>query len=137
MLSDARVIDLPQVSDPRGNLTFVEAGGPVPFAVRRVYWLYDVPGGEGRGGHAHRELQQFVIAASGSFDVVLRMGGAALRFTLRRANYGLYIPPMVWRDLENFSSGSVCLVLASEHFDESDYFRDFKTYLKALESSAQ
>jgi len=131
----ARIIKLPKVSDTRGNLTFVQSGGPVPFEVRRVFYLYDVPGGESRGGHAHARLEQFVIAASGSFDVVLNRAGEKKRFTLRRADYGLYVPPMSWQELENFSSGSVCLVLASEPYAESDYYRDYSSYLEALESS--
>jgi len=133
-LSDARIVDLPKIADPRGNLTFIQHGGPVPFDLERVYYLYDVPGGADRGGHAHVKLEQFIIAASGSFDVVLREDGDPIRFTLRRANYGLYVPTMVWRVLENFSSGSVCLVLASDPFDESDYYRDYSTYVDALRS---
>ena len=136
-LGDARIIELPSVSDPRGNLTFVQDGGPLPFSVRRVYYLYDVPGGSVRGGHAHKRLHQFIIAAAGSFDVVLSDGAETRRFTLRRAHYGLYVPPMVWRELEHFSSGSVSLVLASHAYDESDYYRDHEAYLAELENDGR
>lgn len=129
-----QIIKLPKVSDPRGNLTFIQSGGPVPFVLRRVYYLYDVPGGESRGGHAHLRLEQFIIAVSGSFDVVLDRGAEKQIFPLRRADSGLYVPPMYWRELQNFSSGAVCLVLASEPYDESDYYRDYSSYLDAVAS---
>ncbi|MEX2322701.1 MAG: FdtA/QdtA family cupin domain-containing protein [Acidimicrobiia bacterium] len=129
-----QIIKLPKVSDPRGNLTYIQSGGPVPFGVRRVYYLYDVPGGESRGGHAHLSLEQFIIAVSGSFDVVLDRGAGKKIFPLRRADQGLYVPPMYWRELQNFSSGAVCLVLASEPYDESDYYRDYSSYLDAVAS---
>ena len=131
-----RLIDLPRISDPRGNLTFVEGLRHVPFDIRRVYYLYDVPGGSERGGHAHRCLEQFLIAMSGSFDIVLDDGTEKVRYHLNRSYYGLYIAPMVWRQLENFSSGSVCLVLASAHYDESDYYRDYDSFLRSLRRSA-
>lgn len=131
-LEDARIIPLPKVEDPRGNLTFLEPGRHLPFAFQRVYYTYDVPGGVVRGGHAHRECEEFVIAASGSFDVVLDDGSQTRRFFLNRSYYGLYIPKMVWRVLENFSSGSVCLVVASLPYDEADYFRDYATFLQAV-----
>ncbi len=131
MLGHCRIIDLPKIADPRGNLTFVESGAHIPFAIERVYYLYDVPGGGERGGHAHKELQQLIIAISGSFDVVLDDGREKQRFHLNRSYYGLYICPMIWRELDNFSSGSVCLVLASNRYDESDYFRDYDAYLAA------
>jgi hypothetical protein len=125
-----KIIDLPRISDPRGNLTFVEGGQHIPFDIRRVYYLYDVPGGAERGGHAHRELQQLLVAMSGSFDIVLDDGREQKRYHLNRSYFGLYIAPMVWRYLDNFSSGSVCLVLASAHFDENDYYRDYETFLQ-------
>ncbi len=129
-VSDCKIIDLPKITEPRGNLTFVESNRHVPFNIARVYHLYDVPGGAERGGHAHRVLQQFVIAVSGSFDVVLDDGRDKARFHLDRPFYGLYIPRMIWRELDNFSSGSVCLVLASEYYDELDYFRDYFEFKK-------
>src|SRR5258708_7905620 len=131
-IDQCRIIDLPRVADPRGNLTFVEGEKHVPFPIRRVYYLYDVPGGETRGGHAHRRLQQFIIAASGSFDVVVDDGHQKGRFFLNRSYYGLYVPRMVWRELENFSSGSVCLVIASEPYEESDYYRDYQEFVNAV-----
>ena len=103
----------------------------MPFEIKRVYFLYDVPGGERRGGHAHRQLEQFIIAASGSFDVVLDDGRNEQRFFLNRSYYGLYVPRMIWRQLENFSSGSVCLVLASHYFEEADYYRDHDDFVRA------
>ncbi len=127
-----KLIDLPKISDPRGNLTFIETDRHVPFAFKRVYYLYDVPGGAERGGHAHRKLHEFVVAMSGSFDVVLNDGRERKVFHLNRSYHGLYISPMVWRELGNFSSGSVCLVLASDYYDESDYHRDYDVFLKAV-----
>lgn len=127
-----RVVDLPRITDPRGNLTFVEGGRHVPFDIARVYYLYDVPGGESRGGHAHRGLQQLVIAASGSFDVLVDDGTHRERFFLNRSYHGLLIPQLVWRELDDFSSGGVCLVLASEAYDEDDYFRDYDVFREAV-----
>lgn len=126
------IIELPKISDPRGNLTFIEANRHIPFKIRRVYYLYDVPGGTERGGHAHKALHQFIVAMSGSFDVVLDDGIQKKRFHLNRSYYGLYICPMIWRELDNFSSGAVCMVLASEFYDESDYLRDYNAYLATL-----
>ncbi|MFC7082332.1 sugar 3,4-ketoisomerase [Halorussus caseinilyticus] len=128
--SIGRRIDLPKIADERGNLTFIEQNGHVPFEIKRVYYLYDVPGGESRGGHAHRELEQFIIAANGSFDLVLDDGTDRERIHLNRSYYGIYMPAGVWRELENFSSGSVCLVLASEHYDEDDYIRDYEAFVE-------
>ena len=127
-LSECRVMGLPKVDDARGNLTFIEEDNHVPFKIKRVYYLYDIPGGESRGGHAHRKLEQFIIAANGSFDVVIDDGYNSMRFHLNRSYYGLYIPRMVWRELDNFSSGSVCLVLASEHYEEEDYIRNYDEF---------
>lgn len=130
-LGECGLIDLPKVHDPRGNLTFIEGGHHLPFDFRRVFYLYDVPGGSDRGGHALKTTHQFIIAISGSFDVVLDAGNGRQRFQLNRSYYGLYIAPMVWRELENFSSGSVALVLASEHYDEGDYIRTYADFAQA------
>ncbi|MDR5702656.1 MAG: FdtA/QdtA family cupin domain-containing protein [Thermofilaceae archaeon] len=126
-----RLIQLPKVKDARGNLTFIEEGKHVPFEIRRVYYLYDVPGGALRAGHAHKALQQLIVAISGSFDVILDDGYERERFHLCRSYYGLYIPPMVWREIDNFSTGAVCLVLASDFYDETDYYRDYEEFLRA------
>lgn len=129
---DCKVIDLPKITDPRGNLTFIEAQRNVPFEIRRVYYLYDVPGGATRAGHGHKTLQQLIIAMSGSFDVVLDDGFTRERFHLNRSYSGLYVSPMMWREIDNFSSGSVCMVLASDYYDEADYFRTYEEFLKAI-----
>lgn len=126
--------DLTKIHDPRGNLTFIEGGKHIPFDIKRVYYLYDVPGGAARGGHAHKKLQQLIIAMSGSFDVLLDDGKERRRFHLNRSYYGLYVCPMIWRELDNFSSGSVCLVLASNLYDEGDYYRNYDDYLSAVGS---
>lgn len=131
-LADCRLVDLPKINDPRGNLTYVEGGHHIPFDIQRVYYLYDVPGGAERGGHAHKGLQQLIIAMSGSFDVVLGDGRETKRFHLNRSYNGLYVCPMMWRELDNFSSGSVCMVLASNKYDENDYYRDYDQYLAAM-----
>jgi dTDP-4-dehydrorhamnose 3,5-epimerase-like enzyme len=125
------VIELPRISDPRGNLTFIEGGKHVPFAIKRVYYLYDVPGGATRAGNGHKSLQQLVIAMSGSFDLVLDDGRNKKRIHLNRSYYGLYIPPMIWREIDNFSSGSICLALASDYYDEADYYRGYEVFLAA------
>jgi hypothetical protein len=129
-IAGCRLLDLPIVDDRRGNLTFIEGRRHVPFDIRRVYWLYDVPGGESRAGHAHRTLEQLLVAASGSFDVVLSDGVATETFTLNRSYVGLYIAPMTWREIVNFSSGAVCLALASMPYDESDYYRDYEEFVQ-------
>lgn len=125
------MLELPKIHDPRGNLTFVESGNHIPFDIKRVYYLYDVPGGSERGGHAHKGLFQLIIAMSGSFDVVLDDGNGKKRFHLNRSYQGLYVCPMIWRELDNFSSGSVCMVLASNVYDEADYFRNYEEFLSA------
>lgn len=130
-LKNVRMIDLPIVREPRGNLTFIEGGQHVPFEIRRVYYLYDVPGGANRAGHAHKGLHQLVVAMSGSFDIHLDDGFERKTFHLNRSYYGLYICPMIWRTIDNFSSGSVCLVLASTHYEEADYYRDYPEFLAA------
>lgn len=128
---DCKVIQLPKISDPRGNLTFVESERHIDFLIRRVYYLYDVPGGSDRGGHAHKALRQFIIAISGSFDVVLDDGAEKKTVHLNRSYAGLTICPYIWREVNNFSSGAVCLVLASDYYDEADYFRDYDMFLAA------
>ncbi len=135
-LEQCRLVDLPKIADPRGNLTFIEGGRHVPFEIRRVYYLYDVPGGSARGGHAHKALHQLIVAMSGSFDVVLDDGRAKRRIHLNRSYNGLYVCPMIWRELDNFSSGSVCMVLASNLYDEDDYFRDYAAFGLALAAGA-
>ncbi|HWW41759.1 FdtA/QdtA family cupin domain-containing protein [Pedobacter sp.] len=126
---DCELLELPKQQNRDGNLTAINGGVEVPFEIKRVYYLYDVPGGETRGAHAHYELEQLVIAASGSFDVVLNDGKYTKTFTLNRPYYGLHIKPGIWRDLVNFSSGSVLLVLASKIYSEKDYIRDFSSFL--------
>jgi dTDP-4-dehydrorhamnose 3,5-epimerase-like enzyme len=128
-LDKCQVFDLPRINDPRGNLTFVESKRHIPFEMSRVYYLYDVPGGAERGGHAHKELHQFVIAMSGSFDIHLDDGSAKKTIHLNRSYKGLYVCPMIWREIDNFSSGAVCMVLASAYYDEDDYYRDYKTFI--------
>ncbi len=128
-VADCRLIQLPKISDPRGNLTFIEGGRHLPFDIARVYYLYDVPGGESRGGHAHKQLQQLIVAMSGSFDVILDDGVHKQTFTLNRSYQGLYVTNMIWRELVNFSSGAVCTVMASHRYDEADYYRDYDAFL--------
>lgn len=130
-ISHCRIIDLPKISDPRGNLTFLEGSRHIPFEVKRVFYLYDVPGGAERAGHALKTCEQFLIAMSGSFDVIIYDGKEKQRIHLNRSYNGLYLPPMIWREMDNFSSGSVCLVLASEHYSENDYHRDYRKFLQA------
>ena len=124
------IIDLPKFLDARGNLSFVEQGNHIPFEIRRTYWLYDVPGGEARGGHAYKENQEFIVALSGSFDVVLDDGNEKKAFTLNRSYYGLYVPKGLWREMENFSTNSLALILSSTNYDANDYIRDYDLFLK-------
>ena len=130
-ISRCRIIELPKIQDPRGNLTFIEGKSHIPFEIRRVYYLYDVPGGAERGGHAHKALHQLIIAASGSFDITLDDGISKSVYHLNRSYYGLYVCPMIWREISNFSSASVCLVLASNRYDEGDYFRNYQDFMSA------
>lgn len=128
---DCTIIELDKHhSDRKGNLSVVQNGSTVPFDVKRVYYLYDVPGGESRGSHAHKELSQLIIAASGSFRVTLDDGNVKRSFSLNRPYQGLYVKPGIWRDLDDFSSGAVCLVLASEVYDKEDYIKDYQDFLK-------
>ncbi len=131
-IDDCKILEMPRIKDPRGNLTFIEGDRHIPFEIKRVYYLYDVPGGEGRGGHAHKELHQLIIAMSGSFDVVLNDGQNKKRIHLNRSYSGLYVCPMMWRELDNFSSGSVCMVLASNVYSEDDYYRDYSQFIEAV-----
>jgi dTDP-4-dehydrorhamnose 3,5-epimerase-like enzyme len=133
-IEECKLVELPKITDPRGNLTFVEARRSVPFDIERVYYLYDVPGGETRAGHGHRALSQLMIAMSGSFDVLLDDGRGRRKYHLSLPHVGLYIAPMIWRELENFSSGSVCVVLASAYYDPSDYFYDYEDFMKAVKT---
>ncbi|PJD93168.1 MAG: hypothetical protein CK424_02985 [Legionella sp.] len=129
-IENCRLIELPKINDNRGNLTFIESGRHMPFDIKRAYYLYDVPGGSARAAHAHKNLHQLMIAISGSFDIELDDGYEKKRFQLNRSYLGLYIPPMLWRDLHNFSSGAVCMVFASEYFDEDDYYRDYNVFIE-------
>ena len=129
-IDDCKIIKLPRILDHRGNLSFIEGSNHIPFDIKRVYYLYDVPGGSKRGGHAHKELQQFIIAITGSFDIVINDGISKKIVQLSRSHYGLYLPTMIWRELDNFTSGSVSLVLASDRYDECDYIRNYQTYLE-------
>jgi len=127
-VQNCRLINLPKILDDRGNLSFIEAGRPIPFVIKRVYWIYDVPGGENRGGHAYKTLQEFFVALSGSFDVVLDDGQARKVVSLNRSYFGLYVPNMIWRHLENFSTNAVCMILASQPYNASDYLRDYTEF---------
>lgn len=132
-VSQCRIINFPKISEARGNLSFIEGNNHIPFPIKRVYYLYDVPSGATRGGHAHKTLSQIIIALSGSFDVLLDDGKEKKLFFLNRPHYGLYVPPGVWRAIENFSSNSVALALVSELFDEKDYVRDYQVFKKMVE----
>ena len=127
-IEDCKIIDFPKISDPRGNLSVIEGGIHIPFDIKRVYYLYDVPGGSSRAGHGHKELEQLIVAMSGSFDVVVDDGVQRKKFQLNRSYYGLYIPKGMWREVDNFSSGGVCLVLASTLYDPLDYFYEYSDF---------
>ena len=129
-IEKCKIIYLPKISNEKGNLTFIQGGHEIPFEIKRSYYLYDVPGGSTRGSHAHIKLEQFIVAISGSFDIVLNDGKNEKIFHMNRSYYGLYLSPLMWRTLDNFSSGSVCMVLASEIYDESDYIRDYNKFKK-------
>lgn len=134
MLEKCQIIKLPRINDPRGNLTFIESDNHIPFDIKRVYYLYDVPGGAERGGHAHKALKQLIIAIAGSFDIHLDDGVSKKTVHLNRSYNGLYVCPMIWREIDNFSSGAVCMVLASEHYDEADYYRKYDQFLNAVQA---
>lgn len=129
MMDDCKLVFLPVINDPRGNLTWLESGPHLPFEMKRVYYLYDVPGGSHRGGHAHKTLRQLIIAVSGSFDVHLDDGLEKKTFHLNRSYSGLLVTPYIWREIDNFSSASVCMVIASEKYDEDDYIRDYQEFV--------
>jgi len=131
----SKIIDLPKIKDPRGNLTFIEEASQIPFSIKRVYWLYDVPGGEFRGSHAFKKSEEFIIAISGGFDVILNNGKEKSKYHLNRSYYGLYVPHLTWRSLHNFSTNSLCLILTSTHFDEEDYIRSFDNFQKIVEDN--
>ena len=129
-IKDVRIIELPKFADPRGNLSFAEQNNHIPFEIKRTYWIYDVPGGEERGGHAFKENQEVVIDLSGAFDVVVDDGTTKKTFNLNRSYYGLYIPAGLWRTMENFSTNSLALEFGSTHYDVNDYVRDYDEFLK-------
>lgn len=129
MINEVRIISLPKIVDHRGNLSFAEENNHIPFKIERTFWIYDVPGGEERGGHAYKETEEFIIALSGSFDVVLDDGkGNVQTFQLNRSYYGLYVPKMIWRQMANFSTNSVAMVLASTPYNAEDYIRDYDVF---------
>ena len=129
-MEEVRLIELPKIGDRRGNLSVIEEKNHIPFKVERTFWIYDVPGGESRGGHAYRSTEEFIVALSGSFDVVLDDGKERKTFSLNRSYYGLYIPKMIWREMTNFSTNSVALVLSSTKYDAADYIRDYEQFKK-------
>lgn len=128
MLAEPKIIALPKIHDPRGNLTFIEGNNHIPFEIKRVFWIYDVPGGEVRGGHAYKSQEEFIVALSGSFDVVVNDKKVSSVYHLNRSYFGLYLPNGFWRHMENFSTNSVALVLSSDKFSESDYIRDYQEF---------
>ncbi len=129
-IDDVRIIELPKFTDPRGNLSFVEQFNHIPFEINRTYWIYDVPGGEARGGHAFRKNEELIIALSGAFDVIVDDGTKKTKYTLNRSYYGLYVPAGLWREIENFSTNSLALEFGSTHYDVNDYIRDYDEFLK-------
>lgn len=135
-VNDAKIIELPKFLDARGNLSFAEQNNHIPFEIKRTYWIYDVPGGEARGGHAFKQNQEFMVALSGSFDVVIDDGENKKTFTLNRSYYGLYVPAGLWRTMENFSTNSLALEFGSEHYSKEDYIRDYEQF-KTLKSNGK
>lgn len=129
-LTDVKMLELPKILDSRGNLSFIESTRHIPFDIKRTYWIYDVPGGETRGGHAYQHLEEVIIALSGSFDIMVDDGSQQKTISLNRSYYGLYVPSMIWRQLQNFSTNALCLVLASTEYNESDYIRDYDSFTK-------
>jgi len=137
VIDKCKTIDLPRINDPRGNLTFVESNRHIPFAIQRVYYLYDVPGGSMRGGHAHKVLHQLIIAMSGSFDIHLDDGYSKKTVHMNRSYSGLYVCPMIWREIDNFSSGAVCMVLVSDYYDPLDYYRDYNQFMSDVQRTGK
>jgi dTDP-4-dehydrorhamnose 3,5-epimerase-like enzyme len=129
---EIRIINLPKIEDDRGNLSFIEEETLIPFKIKRSYWVYDVPGGECRGSHAFKDSEEFIVALSGSFDIILHDGREEKKFSLNRSYYGLYIPSMIWRRIENFSTNSLALILSSAPYNEGDYIRDFNQFLNLV-----
>ena len=129
---NSKIISLPKIEDPRGNLSFIEEVNHIPFRINRTYLIYDVPGGQTRGGHAYKELEEFIVALSGSFDVVLDDGKETKKYSLNRSYYGLYVPKMIWRSMENFSTNALCLTLASTKYNKRDYIRDYNNFMKLI-----
>lgn len=130
MINEVKILNLPKIEDNRGNLTFIEGDNHIPFEIRRVYWIYDVPGGQTRGGHAFKEQKEFIVALSGSFDVIANDGKQEMTYSLNRSYYGLYVPNGLWRKMQNFSTNSLAMVLSSTEFSEKDYIRDYQQYLE-------
>lgn len=135
-LENIRIIELPKFTDPRGNLSFAEQNNHIPFEIKRTYWIYDVPGGESRGGHAFRQNEEFIVALSGAFDVIVDDGEKKKTFTLNRSYYGLYVPAGLWREMENFSTNSLALEFGSTHYDVNDYIREYDVFLKMKRNGA-
>lgn len=135
-LDDVKIVELPKFLDARGNLSFVEQNNHIPFEIKRTYWIYDVPGGESRGGHAYKKNQEFIVALSGAFDVIVDDGSNQKKFTLNRSYYGLYIPAGLWREMENFSTNSLALEFGSEHYSKEDYIRNYEQF-KELKSNEE
>ena len=135
-VDDVKIVELPKFLDARGNLSFVEQNNHIPFEIKRTYWIYDVPGGESRGGHAYRKNQEFIVALSGAFDIIIDDSKNQKKFTLNRSYYGLYVPAGLWRTMENFSTNSLALEFGSEHYSEEDYIRDYKQF-KTLKSDGK
>ncbi|HOP51218.1 MAG TPA: FdtA/QdtA family cupin domain-containing protein [Ignavibacteriales bacterium] len=134
-MKKCEIIKLPKVNDPRGNLSFFESEKHIPFEIKRTFWIYDVPGGEVRGGHAYKEQEEFIVALSGSFDVLIDNGEHKVIYTLNRSYFGLYVPPLHWRQMINFSTNSVALICSSTQFDDNDYIRDYKDFLEVVKNA--
>ena len=133
-IEDVRIIELPKFLDARGNLSFAEQNNHIPFEIKRTYWIYDVPGGEARGGHVFKKNEEFIVALSGAFDVIVDDGATKKKFTLNRSYYGLYVPAGLWREMENFSTNSLAMILSSTNYDGNDYVRDYDEFIQLTSS---